>query len=77
MELVLLWEGWISLFGWGTLCTQGTLLGGRVKDHRMMFTKHLHLQQSYIQAILYIYKTDYMIDNCNSFPCKVAGRIWC
>ena len=40
------------------LCTQGTLQGGRVEDHRLMFTRHLQL---YIQAILYIisYKTDY------------------
>ena len=30
------------------LCTQGTLQGGRVKDHRM-FTRHLHLPQSNIQ----------------------------
>ena len=37
------------------LCTQGTLQGGRVEDHRMMFTRHLHLPQSYIQAKLYIY----------------------
>ena len=27
----------------------------------MMFTKHLHLPQSYIQATLNIYKTDYMM----------------
>ena len=27
----------------------------------MMFTGHLCLPQSYIQAVLYIYKTDYMI----------------
>ena len=25
------------------LCTQGTLQGGRVEDHRKMFTRHLHL----------------------------------
>ena len=37
------------------LCTQGTLQGGRVEDHRMMFTRHLHLPQSRIQAKLYIY----------------------
>ena len=43
------------------LCTQGTLQGGRVEDHRMMSTRHLHLPQSYIQAILYIYKTDYIM----------------
>ena len=43
------------------LCTQGTLQGGRVEDHRMMLTRHLHLPQLYIQAILYIYKTDYMM----------------
>ena len=41
------------------LCTQGTLLGGKVEDHRMMFTRHLHLVESYIQAVLYIY--DYMM----------------
>ena len=43
------------------LCTQGTLQGGKVEDHRMMFTNHLHLPQSYIQAILYICKADYMM----------------
>ena len=43
------------------LCTQGNLRGGRIGDHRMTFTKHLHLLQSYIQAILYIYKTDCMM----------------
>ena len=40
---------------------QGTLQGGRVEDYRMMFTRHLHLPQSHIQAKLYIYKTDYMM----------------
>ena len=43
------------------LCTQGTLQGGRVEDHGMMFTRHLHSPQLYIQAILYMYKTDYMM----------------
>ena len=43
------------------LCTQGTLQGGRVEDHRLMFTRHLHLPQLYVQAILFIYKTDYMM----------------
>ena len=43
------------------LCTQGTLQGGRVEDHRLKFTRHLHPPQLYIQAILYIYKTDYMM----------------
>ena len=43
------------------LCTQGTLQGGRVEDHRLMFTRQLHSPQLYIQAILYIYKTDYMM----------------
>ena len=43
------------------LCTQGTLQGGRVEDHRLMFTRKLHSPQLYIQAILYIYKTDYMM----------------
>ena len=43
------------------LCTQGTLQGGRVEDHRLMFTRHLHRPQLYIQVILYIYKTDYMM----------------
>ena len=37
------------------LCTQGTLQGARVADHRLMFTKQLHSPQLYIQAILYIY----------------------
>ena len=27
------------------LCTQGTLQGERVEDHRMIFTRHLHLLQ--------------------------------
>ena len=43
------------------LCTQGTLQGGRVEDHRLMFTRQLHSPQLYIQAILYIYKTDYLM----------------
>ena len=43
------------------LCTQGTLQGWRVEDHRLMFTRNLHPPQLYIQAILYIYKTDYMM----------------
>ena len=34
--------------------TQGKIQGGRVEDHRMMFTWHLYLLQSYIQAVLYI-----------------------
>ena len=42
------------------LCSQGTLQGGRVEDHRLMFTRHLYSLQSYIQAILHIFKTDYM-----------------
>ena len=37
------------------LCTQNTLQGGRVEDLRMMLPRHLHLPQSYIQAILHIY----------------------
>ena len=41
--------------------TQGNLQGERVEDHRMMFTWHLYLMQSYIQAVLYIYITDYMM----------------
>ena len=41
------------------LCTQGTLLGGKVEDCRMMFIRHLHLVESYIQGVLYIY--DYMM----------------
>ena len=43
------------------LWTQGTLQGGRVGDHRLMFTRQLYSPQLYIQAILYIYKTDYMM----------------
>ena len=43
------------------LCTQGTLQGGRVEEHRLMFIRHLHSPQLYIQAILYIYKTDSMM----------------
>ena len=27
------------------LCTQGTLQGGRIEDHRPMFTRHLHSPQ--------------------------------
>ena len=27
---------------WTSICTQGTLLGGRVEDHRMKFARHLH-----------------------------------
>ena len=42
-------------------CTQGTLQGGRIEDHRMMFTRHMHLPQWYIQAILYKFKTDYLM----------------
>ena len=34
--------------------TQGKIQGGIVEDHRMMFTWHLYLLQSYIQAVLYI-----------------------
>ena len=34
--------------------TQGNLQGGRVKEHRMMFTWHLYLLQLYIQAVLYL-----------------------
>ena len=43
------------------LCMQDTLQGGRVEDHTMMFIGHFHLSQSYVQAILYFHKTDYMI----------------
>ena len=43
------------------LCTQGTLPGGRVDDHRLMFTRYLHSPQLCTQAILYIHKTDYMM----------------
>ena len=43
------------------LCTQGTLWGGRVEDNKIMLTRHLHLLQSYIQAIHNIDKTDYMM----------------
>ena len=38
----------------------------------MMFTKHLHLLQSYIQATLYIYKTDYMM----SLQSCLSGICW-
>ena len=41
--------------------TQGNLQGRRVEDHRMMFTWHLYLMQSCIQAVFYIYITDYMM----------------
>ena len=63
---------WLLLFvakkvGKGTelqfLCTQGTLQDRRVEDHRLMFTRQLHSPQLYIQAILYIYKTDYMMSS--------------
>ena len=43
------------------LCTQGTIQGGRVEDHKLMFTRQLHSPQLYNQAILYIYKTDHMM----------------
>ena len=43
------------------LCTKGTLRSGRVEDNKIMFTRHLQLPQSYIQAILNIDKTDCMI----------------
>ena len=32
--------------------TQGNLQGGRVEDHRRMFTWHFYLMQSYVQAVL-------------------------
>ena len=32
--------------------TQGNFQGGRVEDHRRMFTWHFYLMQSYIQAVL-------------------------
>ena len=38
------------------LCTQGFFQGGRVEDHRLMFTRYLHSPQLYIQAILFLYK---------------------
>ena len=61
------------------LCTQGTLQSGRVVDYRLMFTRHLHPPQLYIQAVLYIYKTDYIMSlNLYSLTpvCNVlAGRI--
>ena len=41
------------------LCIRGTLQGGWVENHRLMFTRQLQLPQLYLQAILYIYKTDY------------------
>ena len=34
--------------------TQGNLQGGGLEDHRMMFTWHLNLLQSYIKAVLYL-----------------------
>ena len=43
------------------LCTQGTLQAGRVEDHSLLFIRQLHPPQRYIQAILYIYKTDYIM----------------
>ena len=46
-----------------SLLISGILQDGRVEDHRMMFTGHLHLPELYFQAILYIYmyRTDYMM----------------
>ena len=41
--------------------TQGNLQSGRVEDYGMMFTWHLYILQSYIQAGLYIYITYYMM----------------
>ena len=43
------------------LYTQCTLQGERVEDPRLMFIRHLHSSQLYIQAILYVYETDYMM----------------
>ena len=40
--------------------TQGNLRHGRVEDHKM-FTWHLYILQSYIQTVLYIHITDYMM----------------
>ena len=69
--------------------TPGSLQVGRVEDHRMMFTWHLYLLQSYIQAVLYICITDYMMSFTlytlirmyilhsvlYTFPKVLAGRI--
>ena len=45
------------------LCTQGTLQGGRVEDHRLMFTIGTSTYHNYIfkQYSSYIHKTDYMM----------------
>ena len=43
-----------GVFKKGFFFTQGNLQGGRVKEHRMMFTWHLYLLQSFIQAVLYL-----------------------
>ena len=58
------------------LCTQGTLQGGRVDDHRMMFTRHLHLLQSYIQAILYMYAADYTMSLITMHILYAPGISW-
>ena len=44
----------VSLKRFFFFLTQGNLQGGRVKEHRMMFTWHLYLLQLYIQAVLYL-----------------------
>ena len=46
-----------------SLSTQGTFQGEIVEYHRVIFTRHLQLTQSYIQAIIYIYKTDYIMSS--------------
>ena len=46
------------------LCTQGTLLGGRVEDHRMMFTRHLHLVESMIQWFMENLHTELRVLGC-------------
>ena len=46
------------------LCTQGTLLGGRVEDHRMMFTRHLHLVESMIQWFMENMHTELRVLGC-------------
>ena len=54
------------------LCTQNTLQGGRVEDLRMMLPGHVHLPQSYIQAILHIY---WLHDVFNPLHPKISMHI--
>ena len=51
MKNMLIFEAKKAGKGTEPQCTQGTLQGERVEDHRLMFIRHLHSPQLYIQAI--------------------------